>query len=146
MRDSIRVFKLSNGESIIGSTLNNNELFEFNKSIQVSYPLKMVIVRQPSRRGASESLSLSPWVHPMTEEEYIDINANNVIMSAPASSGLIGYYMHCINQFDFKEEPYLDMDEPSDRDLDSIEFEEEVEAIEEALDELTDPNRSDTIH
>ena len=139
MTESLRVFKLSNGESIIGSTLGENEIFDFNKPIQISYPLKMLVVPRMTKDGPSEALSLSPWVHPMTEVEYIDINPENIVMSAPASHGLTQYYRHCIDQFDMHTFPYEEVRNPTDEDLREIE-------VEEALDELTDPNKSETIH
>ena len=139
MTESLRVFKLSNGESIIGSTLGENEIFDFNKPIQISYPFKMLVVPRMTKDGPSEALSLSPWVHPMTEVEYIDINPENVVMSAPASHGLTQYYRHCIDQFDMHTSPYEEVRNPTDEDLREIE-------VEEALDELTDPNKSETIH
>ena len=139
MTESLRVFKLSNGESIIGSTLGENEIFDFNKPIQISYPLKMLVVPRMTKDGPSEALSLSPWIHPMTEVEYIDINPENIVMSAPASHGLTQYYRHCIDQFDMHTSPYVEVRNPTDEDLREIE-------VEEALDELTDPNKSETIH
>ena len=139
MTESLRVFKLSNGESIVGSTLGENEIFDFNKPIQISYPLKMLVVPRMTKDGPSEALSLSPWVHPMTEVEYIDINPENVVMSAPASHGLTQYHRHCIDQFDMHTSPYEEVRNPTDEDLREIE-------VEEALDELTDPNKSETIH
>ena len=89
MTEYLRVFKLSNGESIIGTTLNDTELFNFQNPIQISYPLKMVIVPKVTKDGVQEALTLSPWVHPMTKTEYIDINPNSVVMTAPASYGLL---------------------------------------------------------
>ena len=144
MKESIRVFKLSNGESIVGGIFDNDDLFDFQKAIQISLPLKMIIIPRMTKNGPAESLSLSPWVHPMTEEEYIDINPNNLIMSAPASHGLQKYYTHCINQFDFSDPDELSevsskLDRPTIQELEDIE-------IEEALDELTDPDKSETIH
>jgi hypothetical protein len=121
MKESIRVFKLSNGDTVIGATLTDDEIFDFTKPIQISYPLKMVVMHRMMGHNQQESLSLSPWVHPMTESEYVDINSKNVIMSAPASTGLQRYYNHCVNQFDFKEEPYEELTGPTDEDLDEIE-------------------------
>jgi hypothetical protein len=140
MKDSIRVFKLSSGESVVGSVLNNNELYDFSSAIQISYPLEMVTT--------GSNLNLSPWIHPiMTEEEYIDINPSNVVMSTKASTGLIKYSLYCVARLDFNEEDHYSMSEPTDEDLDEIAALEEEEAIEEALDELTDPNNPNhTIH
>ena len=123
MNDTIRVFKFSNGESIVGSIFDNDDLFDFNKPLQISFPLKLHVISKMTRNGPADSLSLTPWVHPMSEEEYIDINAQNVIMTAPASSGLIKYYNHCINQFEFHE---LDA---TDDELDEIELEETIEEL-----------------
>ena len=140
MKESVRVFKLSNGESIVGSTFDNDGLFDFEKPIQISYPLKMVIVPRMTKNGPAESLALSPWVHPMTEDEYVDINPDNVIMSAPASVGLNRYYSHCVNQFDFINEPYEEViNGPTQAEMDEVE-------LEEALDQLTDPDNPETIH
>ena len=54
MTESLRVFKLSNGESIVGSTLGENEIFDFNKPIQISYPLKMLVVPRMTKDGPYE--------------------------------------------------------------------------------------------
>mgnify|MGYP003969222797 CR=1 FL=1 len=146
MNEEVRVFKLSNGDNIVGSIFDNDDLFDFNKPLQISYPLKMVIIGRMTNNGPQESLSLSPWVHPMTESEYIDVNSKNIIMSAPASSSLTKYYTHCVNQFDFVEEPYHTAIGPTDEELKEIELQEELDDIENALDELTDPIDSKTIH
>ena len=129
MNDIIRVFKFSNGESIVGSIFDNDDLFDFNKPLQISFPLKLHVISKMTRNGPADSLSLTPWVHPMSEEEYIDINAQNVIMTAPASSGLIKYYNHCINQFEFHEQPDAYQLDATDDELDEIELEETIEEL-----------------
>jgi hypothetical protein len=129
MNDTIRVFKFSNGESIVGSIFDNDDLFDFNKPLQISFPLKLHVISKMTRNGPADSLSLTPWVHPMSEEEYIDINAQNVIMTAPATSGLIKYYNHCINQFEFHEQPDAYELDATDDELDEIELEETIEEL-----------------
>ena len=129
MNDIIRVFKLSNGESIVGSIFDNDDLFDFNKPLQISFPLKLHVISKMTRNGPADSLSLTPWVHPMSEEEYIDINAQNVIMTAPASSSLIKYYNHCINQFVSHEQPDAYELDATDDELDEIEIEETIEEL-----------------
>ena len=142
--ETIRVFKLSNGENIIGG-YDGPEIFDFNVPLMVSLPLKMTVVHHSANKA--ESLNLSPWVHPMSEKEYIDINPANVVMSAEASVGLTSYYNHCISRFewapDMVEEavnlPKTEDEGPTDEEMDLIE-------VEEALDELTDPLLKFTIH
>ena len=127
MNDTIRVFKFSNGESIVGSIFDTDDLFDFNRPLQISFPLKLSLISRMTKNGPAESLSLTPWVHPMTEEEYIDINTQNVIMTAPASSGLIRYYNHCINQFEFHEEPNEEyVVDASNEELADIEIKESI--------------------
>ena len=60
-------------------------------------------------------------------------------MSAPASTGLQRYYNHCVNQFDFKEEPYEELTGPTDEDLDEIE-----KSIDDM--DIMHNDSSDTIH
>ena len=140
MNDTIRVFKFSNGESIVGSIFDTDDLFDFNRPLQISFQLKLSLISKMTKNGPAESLSLTPWVHPMTEDEYVDINPDNVIMSAPASVGLNRYYSHCVNQFDFINEPYEEViNGPTQSDMDEVE-------LEEALDQLTDPDNPETIH
>ena len=105
MTEYLRVFKLSNGESIIGTTLNDTELFNFQNPIQISYPLKMVIVPKVTKDGLQEA------------------------MTAPASYGLQKYYDHCVNNFDFHEEGPSSITGPTDLDLDDIEIEEALELL-----------------
>ena len=134
--EKVRVFKLSNGESIIGG-YDGPEIFDFTLPLSVSLPLKMSIVgRGPV---GHDSLSLSPWVHPMSEREYIDVNPSLVVMSAEASVGLTSYYNHCINTFSFGQDEDEGDIGPTDEELDEI-------SIEEALDEVTDPDLKHTIH
>ena len=144
MKESVRIFKLANGENIVGGSSHANELFDFESStIQISLPLKMIIIPRMTKSGPAESLSLSPWVHPMTENECIDINSKNIVMTAIASKGLARYYAHCVNQFDFINEgmdkPLEIRKGPTDEELNEIESES-------AIEELKNPDKPTTIH
>ena len=80
--------------------------------------------------GFAESLSLSPWIHPLTDEEYITINSNHVIMSTLASSALTSYYIHCVDQFNIAKKDaflYESESEPTNEELEELEEIEEEE-------------------
>ena len=124
MKESITILKLTNGENIIGKVVKSDQ------TIDISLPLKFMIMPRMTETGFAESLSLSPWIHPLTDEEYITINSNHVIMSTLASSALTSYYIHCVDQFNIaKKDAFLYESEPTSEELEEIEEEELEELI-----------------
>ena len=128
MKESVTILKLTNGENIIGKVVKSEN------TIDISLPLKFMIMPRMTETGFAESLSLSPWIHPLTDEEYITINSNHVIISTLASSALTSYYIHCVDQFNiakkdaFLYESELEL-EPTNEELEEIEEEELEEFI-----------------
>ena len=130
MKESVTILKLTNGENIIGKVVKSEN------TIDISLPLKFMIMPKMTETGFAESLSLSPWIHPLTDEEYITINSNHVIMSTLASSALTSYYIHCVDQFNiakkdaflYESESELEL-EPTNEELEEIENEELEEFI-----------------
>ena len=131
MKESVTILKLTNGENIIGKIVESEDFFnDTQKTIDISLPLKFMLRPKATENGFAESLSLSPWIHPLTDEEYITINSHNVVMSALASRDLANYYSHCVDQFNIAKESLLhEVDEPTDEELDEIEEEELKEII-----------------
>lgn len=128
MKESVTILKLTNGENIIGKVVKSEN------TIDISLPLKFMIMPRMTESGFAESLSLSPWIHPLTDEEYITINSNHVIMSTLASSALTSYYIHCVEQFNIaKKNTFLYESnselEPTNEELEEIEEEELEEFI-----------------
>jgi len=91
-----KIVKLSNGEDIICIIENN----EPGKECKVSYPLLMQIVPQQTSRGFVESLRLSKWVQPFTDNSFFNIKSNNIILVADASPDLCKYYEHVLSKMD----------------------------------------------
>ena len=128
MKESITILKLTNGENIIGKVVKSDQ------TIDISLPLKFMLMPKMTETGPAEALSLSPWIHPLTDEEYITINSNHVVMSALASSALTSYYIHCVEQFNIaKKNAFLyesDSElEPTNEELEEIQNEELEEFI-----------------
>ena len=69
MKESITILKLTNGENIIGKVVKSDQ------TIDISLPLKFMLMPKMTETGPAEALSLSPWIHPLTDEEYITINS-----------------------------------------------------------------------
>jgi len=135
-----QVIKLSNGENII-CTISESENPE---QLKVTSPLKMDIFNKITEKGAVESLGLSRWIQPYSDEPFFKIQKTSVVVITPASEGLCRYYEHVIHSIDNmvekqnKDEAYR----PTKEELDMIEEEEHFEEMEEFL-EMFD---SDTIH
>ena len=116
--DTYKILKLISGENIIC------ELSEDNGKYEISRPLLMSIQSRVNHTGMTESLMLSRWVQPFTEQRHFELDPKHVIIILPASPGLSVYYEGILNKLDnTDDEPFVD------------DFEDE-EIYEELLDEL----------
>ena len=135
-----QVIKLSNGENII-CTISESENSE---QIKVNSPLKMDIFNKITEKGAVESLGLSRWIQPYSDEPFFKIQKSSVVIITPASEGLCRYYEHVVHTIgnrilnEDKDEAFR----PTKEELDMIEEEEHFEEMEEFLEMF----ESDTIH
>ena len=124
--DTYKILKLISGENIIC------ELTEGDGKYEISRPLLMNIQPNMTRRGMTESLMLSRWVQPFTEQIYFEIDPKHVIVMLPASPGLSIYYEGIINKLDDAEE------------IDTVDDFTDEDIYKELLDNLETGN--DTIH
>ena len=126
IEDTYQILKLISGENIIC------ELSEDDGKYEISRPLLMHVRPKMTMTGMTESLMLSRWVQPFTEQEYFEIDPKHVIIMLPASPGLIVYY-----------EGVLDKLENSQL-LDTIDGSDNEDIYDELLEELD--SESDLIH
>ena len=92
--DTYKILKLISGENIIC------ELSEDNGKYEISRPLLMNIQSRINSTGMTESLMLSRWVQPFTEERYFEIDPKHVIIMLPASPGLSIFYEGVMNKLE----------------------------------------------
>lgn len=116
--DTYKILKLISGENIIC------ELSEDNGKYEITRPLLMHVSPKLTVTGMTESLMLSRWVQPFTDEKYFEIDPKHVIIMLPASPGLSIYYEGVLNKLEGPEEI------PTMEDIN------EEEIYEELLDEL----------
>ena len=90
-----KIVKLTNGEDIICIVKN-----ELEEECEVSYPLLMQTLPRRTPEGFVESLSLSRWLQPFTEESLFKIKSNNIILITDASPGLCKYYEYVLSKID----------------------------------------------
>ena len=128
--NAYKVLKLLNGEELIC------ELGEgvVNDSYEITHPLKMEVESKLTRQGPVDSLNLSRWIGPYTEQSLFNIKTSHVLIVAEASEGLSRYYEHVRREI-------TRLDSPSYRkSLDDISNEEVYDDL------LTELDIDDTIH
>ena len=91
-----KVVKFTNGEEII-CELSDEAI---DGEYEMGFPLKMQTVSQPTPKGSIDSLNLSRWIGPYTEQSYFTIKETHILLIAEASYGLSKYYEHVINQIE----------------------------------------------
>jgi hypothetical protein len=128
-KEKYKILKLISGENIIC------ELSLSGGKYEISKPLLMNIHPNMTRTGMTESLMLSRWIQPFTEQKYFEIDPKHVIIMLPASPGLSIYYEGIINKLDGVDE--IDT-------IDEIDDFENEDIYEELLAKLKTVN--DTIH
>ena len=89
-----KVVKLTNGEEIIcqlGDDIDNGEY-------KINFPLKMEVHSVLTKEGPVDSLNLSRWIGPYTEQSKFSIKSDHVLLVANASPGLSRYYEHVMKE------------------------------------------------
>ena len=121
-----QMVKLSNGEDIICKVEN-----ELDSTLQISSPLKMETYSRTTSKGLVESLGLSRWVQPYSDEKKFTLQKNTVVLMTPVSIGLQKYYEYVVENMGVMREK---ISEPTDKELKVIEREEK--SIEDIADEI----------
>ena len=125
-----QVVKLSNGEDII---CNVEEDTRIDGTLRISSPLKMETFSRTTEKGVVESLGLSRWIQPYSDEDMFTIQKNTVVVMTPVSAGLQRYYEYVLkNMEEIKDDDYG----PTEKEIRVIEKEERIEDLEEELDEM----------
>ena len=125
-----KVVKLTNGEEIIcqlGDDIDNGEY-------KINFPLKMEVHSVLTKQGPVDSLNLSRWIGPYTEQSHFSIKSDHILLIANVSPGLSRYYEHVMKEI-------KQLDAPEKRaSLDDIRDEDVYDKL---LEELESSN---TIH
>ena len=60
----------------------------------------MDTINRITKKGVSESLALTRWIQPFSEQEEFDIQKSSVVVMAEASVGLTRYYQYVLRTLD----------------------------------------------
>ena len=112
--DTYKILKLISGENIIC------ELAEENGKYEISRPLLMHVHPNITMAGMTESLMLSRWVQPFTEQKHFAIDPKHVIIMLPASPGLSVFYEGVIYKLEDREEVSIEDDLKDDDIYDEL--------------------------
>ena len=125
-----KVLKLLNGEELICEVGDD----VVDDSYEITNPLKMQVESKITKQGHVDSLNLSRWIGPYTEQSLFNIKTAHVLIVADASVGLSRYYEHI-------QKEITRLDSPNHKkSLDNISNEEVYEDL------LDDLDIDDTIH
>ena len=130
MSNNYQILKLTNCENIICDikTQNENDVI-----LEVTAPLKMDIMSHITKEGIQEGLALTRWVQPFTDEKEIAINKSTIVTMVPASLGMSKYYEYVlknIKEMRLVDSTVEDIENPTNEELEQIEFEEDEEMVE----------------
>ena len=125
-----KILKLLNGEELICELADS----VVDDSYEITHPLKMQVESRLTKQGPVESLSLSRWIGPYTEQSLFSIKTSHVLIVADASVGLSRYYEHVQKEITRRDSSNYK------KSLDDIDNEEVYEDL------LADLEIEDTIH
>ena len=87
--------KLTNGDDLV-CDLKPNPKADYTTVIN---PMKMQTYPAMSDRGLVETLTLTAWLHPYSDDNSVRINKQNILTVTPASKGLITFYKRQLSVF-----------------------------------------------
>lgn len=120
INNDYKIVKLTTGESIICRLISDNG------KLKVSHPLKMDVISHMTQKGMAESLNLSRWLQPFSDQKVYSINMSHVLLIANVSVGLEKYYEHVLRKIEDLDYIENHIEEPTDQEL----LEEMLEDIE----------------
>ena len=124
METNYKVVKLTNGDNIICEAVEH-----VNETYIIRTPLKMEVIHDDDSDGHIESLHLSAWISPFTEDKHFEIKESHVIVITAASIGLSAYYKNIVKKQSRFTEEIVDNsividDNPTDEEMFDEEYEE----------------------
>lgn len=92
---NFQVLKLSNGDDVICNLVETKD-----NTFKITSPLKMDTINRVTKKGIAESLALTRWIQPYSDQEHYHVQKTSVVVMAEASVGLTRYYQYVLRTLD----------------------------------------------
>ena len=92
-----KVIKLSNGEDIVCTCMESQNIDNNSDKLFIISPLKMEIRNKVTKKGVVEALTLSRWLQPFVQENNFKLEKSNIITMSDASYALNNYYKFMVD-------------------------------------------------
>ena len=92
---NFQVLKLSNGDDVVCNLVETKD-----NTFKITSPLKMDTINRITKKGVSESLALTRWIQPYSDQEHYHVQKTSVVVMAEASVGLTRYYQYVLRTLD----------------------------------------------
>ena len=112
-----KFIKLNNGENIVCVVESSNCS---ENQIKIMHPLKMQIMPRMLTGAQSDSIGLSHWISPMTEDVSVKIYLKDILLISNASPGLIKYYEYALTQIYNNNNNLMNLDDMDDESHDDL--------------------------
>ena len=112
-----KFIKLNNGENIVCVVESSNCS---ENQIKIMNPLKMQIMPRMLTGAQSDSIGLSHWISPMTEDVSFKIYLKDILLISNASPGLIKYYEYALTQIYNNNNNLMNLDDMDDESHDDL--------------------------
>ena len=116
----LQIIKFKNGEDIVCEVIGDGDGF-----LKLANPMQMLIQPRVTEEGYGESIALTRWMQPYTEDNTMRIRKHSIITVVNASSGMKSFYKRMLGEKEksdedvWREEKDFDDDEAR-RVLDNI--------------------------
>ena len=116
----LQIIKFKNGDDIVCEVIGDGDGF-----LKIANPMQMLIQPRVTEEGYGESIALTRWMQPYTEDNTMRIRKDSIITVVNASSGMKSFYKRMLgekeksNEDVWREEKDFDDDEAR-RVLDNI--------------------------
>ena len=127
---SQQIIKFNSGEEVICNVVK-----DVGDYISID-PMKMLTIPRATKRGIVESLTLSRWLYPYTEQKICKVRKDSITTIMSASEGLKTFYYRQLEQGEKQELKIHDWEARDYNELGEDFDEEEVKKYLEALEPL----------
>jgi|TARA_E500000318_G_scaffold51505_1_gene48196 hypothetical protein len=128
---SQQIIKFNSGEEVICNVVK-----DVGDYISIENPMKMLTIPRATKRGIVESLTLSRWLYPYTEQKICKVRKDSITTIMSASEGLKTFYYRQLEQGEKQELKIHDWEARDYNELGEDFDEEEVKKYLEALEPL----------